>query len=157
MIIAGPLSTTTACRTLVLYGGAMKVRHFAVVQALERLTETGVPVWETESRQFDWHLRQLEQCAPFQVPVLEEFETRAELESHVESCTRCGPSSRMLAEAVSAGSSRHSDQHLRELIEKSHADQEAAVQFYTHIRDAQKSTFMTAEKPPRAKREQVSA
>jgi len=151
IVIAGPLQTTTACRTLVLFGGAMRVRHFAVVKALELLTQTGVPLWAPELEQFEWHLKQLEQCAPFQAPVQEEFETRAEMEAHVEQCDCCRLAFDMLVEAVNRGSRRTDDAHLRELITRSHEDPDRSRQFYEGIRDAQLG-IMPTEKPHRTAR-----
>lgn len=158
IVIAGPLQTTTACRTLVLFGGAMRVRHFAVVKALELLTQTGVPLWAPEHEQFEWHLKQLEQCASFQAPVQEEFETRAEMEAHVEQCDRCRPAFDMLIEAVNRGSRRTNDGHLKELIERSHKDSDLARQFYEGVRDAQ-AAIIPAERPQRPARrgQEVSA
>jgi len=158
VIIAGPLQTTTACKTLVLFGGVMKVRHFELLKALERLLEVGLPVWKTESDQFQWHLQQLEQCAAFQIPAPEEFESREDLEGHIETCTTCQPANRLLTDAISLGSSRYKDEHWKELVEKSHADQARAIAFYTQVRDAQRLPLMPAEKPrERARREQVPA
>lgn len=157
IIIAGPLQTTTVCRTLVLWGGAMMVRHFELIKALELLLEVGLPVWATETAQFEWHCKQLEGCDPFQIPALEEFETRADMEQHIETCATCQPVNTLLAQAVSFGASRHKDEHLRELVEKSHADQAGAVAYYTQIRDAHRLAFLPAEKPQRARREQVPA
>lgn len=158
IIIGGPLQTTTACRTLVPFGGAMRVRHFTVVKALELLTKTGTPVWAPELEQFEWHLKQLESCAEFQAPIQEEFETRAEMEAHVEQCDRCRPAFDMLVAAINRGSSRTNDKHLRELIERSHQDSDLARQFYEGIRDAQAAIIPT-EKPQRPVRrgQEVSA
>lgn len=154
IIIAGPLRTTTACRTLVLYGGSMRIRHLEIVKALLRLTETGPPVWASEDRQLAWFSQQLEACEPFQVTALEEFETRADLEAHVEKCHQCRPSYQALSEAVSRGSSRHGDQHLRELIEKSHVDPEAARKFYETVRDNQAgSLYASSAKSGRTRNE----
>ncbi len=154
IIVAGPLRTATACRTLVRLGGRMNVRHFELIKALERLLEVGLPVWKTEAEQFEWHLRQLEQCAPFQISAHEEFETRADLEQHVGLCDVCKPASKVLIEAIDSGSSRYTDEDLRDLIAKSHADQAEAVRFYTQIRDAMRMSFSIGEKPNRARRTQ---
>lgn len=137
IIVVGPLSTATACKTLTGWGGRLMVRHLELVKVLELLTEAGVPVWASPMEQFEWHCRQLEQCAPFQVPVLEEFETRAEMEAHVEDCARCRPAFRALVEAVNHGSSRTGDQHLRELINLAHKDPDSALRFFESVRDAQ--------------------
>lgn len=151
IIILGPLQTTTSCRTLTLFGGRMKVRHHELVKAIERLMEVGLPVWQTEAQQFEWHLGQLEQCAAFQIKRPEEFEDWEAMATHVEGCTRCQPAFRALQAAVDRGSSRTGEKHLRELIEKSHADSQAALKFYEGIRDAQLGFGMTVttEKPSR--------
>lgn len=154
ILILGPLQTTTSCRTLTLFGGRMKVRHFEVVRALERLLEVGLPVWQTEAQQFEWHCSQLERCEPFQIKQPEEFESWEDMANHVESCTRCQPAFRALQAAVDRGSSRTGEKHMRELIEKSHADSQAALKFYEGIRDAQLGIgAMVAEKPRGGKRE----
>lgn len=156
VIIAGPLQTTTACKTLVQFGGALRVRHFDLVKALERLLEVGLPVWKTEAQQFEWHLARLAECESYQIPAVEPYETREELEAHVSTCVRCQPSYRTLLSALELGSNRHEDKHLRELIEKAHSDQDAALAFYQQIRDSQRPAFMPIDKPQRAKREVVA-
>ncbi|MDC8450815.1 MAG: hypothetical protein LV473_21020 [Nitrospira sp.] len=154
VIILGPMQTTTSCRTLVLFGGRMKVRHIELVRALERLMEVGLPVWKTEAQQFEWHCAQLERCAPFQIRQPEEFESWEDMANHVEGCTRCQPAFRALQAAVDRGSSRTGEKHMRELIEKSHADSQASLKFYEGIRDAQLGLgAMVAEKPRGGKRE----
>ncbi len=154
IVIAGPLRTTTACHTLVNFGGAIRVRHFALVKALELLTETGVPLWASEHEQFEWHLKCLEQCASFQAPVDETFETRSEMECHIDSCARCRPAFDLLVEAVNRGSRRTGDLHMSELIERSHKDPDLARKFYESVRDAQLAIVPT-EKPQRTARRAV--
>lgn len=151
IVIGGPWRTTTVCRTLTNFGGTIRVRHFALVKAIELLTKVGVPLWAEELEQFAWHVKQLEQCAEFQAPVHEEFETRDEMESHIDRCARCRPAFNMLVEAVNRGSSRTGDVHMRELIERAHMDPDLARQFYEGVRDAQLA-IVPPEKPQRTAR-----
>ena len=138
----------------------MRIRHFEVVRALERLLEVGVPVWETEAQQFAWHLKQLSQCEPFLIPMPEEFEGREEMQAHAENCSRCQPAYVILQQAVDWGSGRTGDKDLKELIVRSHEDPTAARQYYESVRNATFGAMAaaTVEKPTRgAKREQVPA
>jgi hypothetical protein len=157
VIILGPLQTTTVCRTLVHFGGRMKVRHLEVVRALERLTETGVPVWATEAQQFEWHCKQLEQTESFQIPARKEFETREDMEHHVDGCQSCGSVYGILRQAVDWGSQRTGDDHLRELIVKSHEDPAAARRFYESVRDNTIGAMAAATSKASSRKREVPA
>jgi hypothetical protein len=83
--------------------------------------------------------------------------TRAEMEQHIETCERCQPVSAAFAEAINAGANIAGTPYVQEMINKAHADSDAAVRFYQQRRDAMRGTVMTTTKPARTKRAAVAA
>jgi hypothetical protein len=160
LIMRGPDGLAARVRTMTRLGGDVRVKHLTLVKTLEWLMRVGTPTWESELRQFDWHVAQLAQCDPFQVPAVEEFGTRQELTAHIDTCKTCEPTARLLGQALELGSNRSEDKHLRELIERSHENQADAIRFYEGIAASQRLPAMAAlvgEKPARSKKEAVPA
>jgi hypothetical protein len=152
--ISGPFGTSTRCRMMTLSGGQMRVRHLDLVKSLCKLLAVGVPIWANGQTQLDWYVARLAEAEPFEVPVVEEFRTRHDMEDHVDRCTQCAPAFSALVEAVNRGSNRTSDAHLQELITRCHEDPAAARKFYEGIRDSHAGTIFDEK---RTRREAVGA
>jgi len=138
--------------TLERWGGPFRIKGLSLLKAVARVLEQGPPDWDRSSeRQAMFWRAAIRNAGPFLVEPKDPFPTRASMENHIEGCHVCEPSNKLLIEAISHGSHRYSDAHLRELIEKSHEDQESSVRFYTALRDAHRAPFAPIEKPRRGR------
>lgn len=134
LLVGGPFDSVVSIMTEERFGGRVAISGAKLTAGLMLVAHLGEPLWDSspEARKA-WRLKQIEAGEPFAVPAREEFRNRSELERHLENCATCKPSAALLAEAVSQGSSRYEDRHIRELIELAHGDSDAAVKFYRGV------------------------
>jgi len=152
--VFGPHDTATRVKTLIQYGGRYLVRGIDLLRALAVLMRVGEPVWEKSLDTQAIYWRELLATAPpFTIPTPAPM-TRAEMECHINTCDQCKPVAAAYGEAIDSGASITNDAHVTAMIERAHANQADAVQYYRTIRDGRNNIFTTSAPaaPTRAKR-----
>mgnify|MGYP001560716599 FL=1 len=152
LTLFGPLDTAVAIPTMDMFGGRVVIRGIALLQAIARLVEVGPPVWSRRPIELsEWWKTQIAGCEPFTAPELAP-KTRKEMESHIDRCELCQPVSQAMADSISAGSTAYRDSDIADMIERSHADQSAAIAHYEQKRGAHCMVPTNAEPSPAKRR-----
>lgn len=152
LTLFGPLDTAVAVPTLDMFGGRVVIRGIALLQAIARLAEVGPPVWSRRPDELsEWWKKQIAGCEPFDAPEPPP-KTRTEMEGHIEECATCGPVSVSMAASISAGSTAYRDEDVREMVERAHDDQQAAIEFYERRRAAHAMVPTAASTPKPSRR-----
>jgi len=147
VILFGPNDTATRVKTLIQYGGRYLVRGLDVLRGLACVCRVGEPVWERSLDVQADYWRQLLATAPtFAIPAPAPM-TRSEMERHINTCDQCKPVAVAYGNAIDSGASLTNDAHVKMMIDKAHANQADAVQYYRTIRDGRNNIFTTSGPP----------